>query len=129
MTSTREKYTKKVNVDELRNRRGGDLVHLGPPLIVYDADIFQPKISPIKNDSKSISKPHGGLWTSTYDPHYGSGWVRWCVAYRYNDPLDLHWTLLSVASSAKVAVIDSRTDLGRLIDSYPRILRSRRGLD
>jgi hypothetical protein len=37
--------------------------------------------------------------------------------------------VLSVVSSARVAVINSVAELGRLIDRYPRILRGRRGLD
>ena len=52
-----------------------------------------------------------------------------CVAYRYNEPFDLHWTELSIPKSAHIAVIDSHADLVRFIEQYPRILRGRRGLD
>jgi hypothetical protein len=87
------------------------------------------EIPPIRNGLKALGKPRGGLWTSTYDPDYGSGWVRWCVAYRYNDPFDLHWTVLSVPKSARVTVVNSQADLEALINRYPRLLRGYRGLD
>ena len=75
----------------------------------HDTHVMMPsEIRPVRNDPKALAKPRGGLWTSSYDPDYGSGWVRWCLAYRYHDPLDLHWTVLSVAKSARIAVIDSR---------------------
>jgi hypothetical protein len=51
------------------------------------------------------------------------------VAYRYNDPLDLHWTVLSAAKSARLATIDSPASFAALIKRYPRVLRGRRGLD
>jgi hypothetical protein len=102
---------------------------LPPQLRVDDRSVVEPSIRPVRNDPKSLSKPRGGFWTSTYDEHYGSGWVRYCVAYRYTDPFELHWTVLSVASSARVAVVGSAEDLEYLIDRYPRILRRRRGLD
>lgn len=51
------------------------------------------------------------------------------MAYRYNEPLDLHWTVLTVQRSARVANIDSRADLTALIERYPRLLGGRRGLD
>ena len=56
-------------------------------------------------------------------------WVRWCVAFRYNEPLDLHWIVLSLSISAKVALIDSAADLAELMERYPVVVRGRRGLD
>jgi hypothetical protein len=102
---------------------------LAPQFFVHDCDVFKPQIRPVKNDPNSLGKPRGGFWTSTYDPDYGSGWVRWCVAYRYNEPLQLHWTVLPVPKAARVATIDSRPDVAAFISRYPRILRGRRGLD
>lgn len=102
---------------------------LPPQLRVDDRRVLEPIVRPVRNDPKSLSKPSGGFWTSTYDPDYGSGWVRYCVAYRYADPFELHWIVLSVAASARVAVIDSAEDLSALIDRYPRIIGRRRGLD
>ena len=102
---------------------------LGLQLFLHDEDVLRPEIPPVRNDPDALRKPRGGFWTSSYDPEYGSAWVRWCVAYRYNEPLGLHWTVLSVAKSARLALIDSPTDLRRLINRYPRILRGPRGLD
>ncbi len=39
------------------------------------------------------------------------------------------YIVLSVSTSARVAVIDSASDLTNLIDRYPRTVRSRHGLD
>ncbi len=102
---------------------------LGPQLYVHDDAAFKPAIWPVRNDPKGLRKPLGGFWTSSYDRNYGSGWVRWCVAYRYNEPLDLHWTVLTASKSARVATIDSQFDVGALIERYPRALRRRRGID
>jgi len=102
---------------------------LGPQLYIHDEDVLRIEVPCIRNDRNAIGKPRGGFWTSSYDPEYGSGWVRWCVAHRYNEPLDLHWTVLSVPSSAKVAAIDSTAELAELIKRYPLVRRGRRGLD
>jgi hypothetical protein len=83
----------------------------------------------VRNDRKVFSKTFGWFWTSSYDPEYGSGWVRWCMAYRYHDLLDLRWTVLSVPESARVAVIDLATDLATLIKRYPRAFGAPEGLD
>jgi hypothetical protein len=56
-------------------------------------------------------------------------WVRWCLAYRYNEPLGLRWTVLSIAKSARLAIIDSPSDLAAWIERYPRLLRGRHGLN
>jgi hypothetical protein len=100
-----------------------------PQLFLHDEATVRAEVQPIRNDSKALGKPRGGFWTSSYDPEYGSGWVCWCVAHRYNEPLGLHWTVLSVPKSARVAVIDSPADLAALIKSCPRTLRGRQGLD
>jgi hypothetical protein len=102
---------------------------LGPQLYVHDDDVVRPEIWPVRNDPKALGKPRGGFWTSSYDPEFGSAWVRWCVAYRYNEPLGLHWTVLSVPKSARIAVVDSPCDLAALIERYPRTLHGRYGLD
>ena len=102
---------------------------LGPQLLLHDAAILPQDLRRVQNDRRALAKPRGGLWTSTYDPIYGSAWVCWCVAYRYNEPFDLHWTVLSIPKSARIAVIDSKADLARFIEQHPRILRGRKGLD
>jgi hypothetical protein len=103
--------------------------NIGPQLYLHDSEVLHPEIWPVRNDPKALGKPRGGFWTSSYDPEFGSAWVRWCVAYRYNEPLGLHWTVLSVPKSACVAVIDSPSNLAALIERYPRTLHSRCGLD
>lgn len=102
---------------------------LGPQLLLHDDVILRSEVRPVHDDLRALAKPRGGLWTSTYNPNYGSAWVCWCVAYRYNEPFDVHWTVLSIPKSARIAVIDSHADLARLIKRYPRILRGRLGLD
>lgn len=102
---------------------------LGPQLYVHEDAVSKPKIWPVRNDPKALRKPLGGFWTSSYDPNYGSDWVRWCIAYRYNDPFDLNWTVLTVSKSARIAIVDSQLDLAALIERYPRTLRNRRGVD
>jgi len=62
---------------------------LGPQLLLHDDAILRPDARPVRNDRKALTKPRGGFWTSTYNPIYGSAWVCWCVAYRYNEPFDL----------------------------------------
>lgn len=102
---------------------------LGPQLLLHDEAILRPALKSVQNDGRALAKPRSGLWTSTYNPNYGSAWVCWCVAHRYNEPFDLHWTVLSIPKSARIAVIDSHADLVRFIEQYPQILRGRRGLD
>jgi hypothetical protein len=103
--------------------------NIAPQLYVHDGEVLRPQIWPVRNDPKALGKPRGGFWTSTYDPEFGSAWVRWCVAYRYNEPLGLHWTVLSVPKSARIAVIESPCDLAALIERYARTLHGRCGLD
>lgn len=100
-----------------------------PQLYVHDRETLERTVWPVRNDPQRLVKPRGGFWTSTYDRDHGSAWVSWCVAHRYNDPLDLHWTVLQVRKSARIAVVDSAGTLASLIEQYPRILRRRRGLD
>ena len=77
------------------------------------------------NDRKSLAKPRGGLWSSTYHPAYGSARVQWCVAYRYTDPFELTWTVCTVPDSARIAIIDGEEDLAAVIAQFPRALRAR----
>ena len=92
-----------------------------PPQLRVDDRVLEPSVCPVRNDAKSLSKPRGGFWTSTYHPHYGSGWVRYCIAYRYNEPFELHWIVLRVPTSARVAVIDidaSRLPSSQVVESW-----------
>jgi hypothetical protein len=120
---------KKADPKQMRGVQRRNRLPLPPQLLVHDTDVFEPKIVPISNDPKALRKPRGGCWTSTYDPNYGSAWVRWCVAFRYDEPLHLHWTVVSPARSARVAVIDSAAKSAMLINRYPPMLGGGRGLD
>jgi hypothetical protein len=129
MIKIRKKCGKKAKVQSQRTVETIPCDPLPPQLRVDDRRVLEPTVRPVRNDAKSLSKPRGGFWTSTYYPDYGSGWVCYCIAYRYNEPFELHWSVLSVAGSARVAVIDSAEDLAELINRYPRMALRRRGLD
>src|SRR5262245_12562952 len=75
---------------------------LGPQLVVNEGTVRR-DVHLVANNPEVLAKPHSGLWSSTYDPAYGSAWVQWCVAYRYNDPFELTWTLYSLSSGCAVA--------------------------
>jgi hypothetical protein len=97
MTKIPKTYAKKTDWRQvLEGERLGGAQALGPQLYVHEHDPIAPTISAIRNDAKRIRKPFGGLWTSTYNAEYGSDWIRWCVAYRYTDPFESHWTVLLV---------------------------------
>jgi hypothetical protein len=129
MIKNREKCGEKADVQGKREAQIVPSAPLQPQLRVDDRSVVEPSVRPVRNDAKSLNKPRGGFWTSTYYPDYGSAWVRYCVAYRYNGPFELHWSVSSVAGSARVAAIDSAEDLAELISRYPRIAGRRRGLD
>jgi hypothetical protein len=129
MTNVHEKCAKKAEEPRGREEKLAGYLAFLPQLWVHDSSVWEPKVCPVRNNPRSLSKPRGGRWTSTYAPDYGSGWVRYCVAYRYNDPLDLTWTVLSVPNSARVALIDSHRALANWVNRYPRLVRGRRGLD
>lgn len=64
-----------------------------------------------------MHKPSGGLWTSTYDPAYGSAWVVWCEAESWGvEARPGHTWLLHPSETARIYTVDSREDLVRLID-------------
>lgn len=70
----------------------------------------------------------GGLWTSTYDPRHGSGWVQWCLAEEFgcdrSDPRFPIWTL-EPEPDARICRIDSYADLEAVVAEYPhRVERS-----
>jgi hypothetical protein len=124
MTRIPKTFAKKVDWRRfIEDQRLRTAHQLGPQLYVHEHNLVAPTISAIRNDRKRLSKPFGGLWTSTYDAEYGSDWVRWCVAYRYTDPFESHWTVLLAPQTARVATVDSPADLAGLIERYPRKVR------
>lgn len=74
---------------------------------------------PIKNSKEAI-KPKGGLWTSSYDPAYGSDWLRFALhdTFFYDDDIPGLW-LLTPSPDAKIFVIDTAADLVELLAQYP----------
>lgn len=63
-------------------------------------------------------KPHGGLWTSSYlGPKRISGWVEWCRVEVPELAKGTLW-LLEPDKSARIAVIDTYSDLDQLLSKY-----------
>lgn len=65
-----------------------------------------------------MSKPRGGLWTSTYlGKEYGSDWVQWCIGQGFRIPINGQWKswILHPKKDANVYVVDSVDDLKRLV--------------
>jgi hypothetical protein len=74
---------------------------------------MEPSIQP----APVIHKPLGGLWTSTYDPHYGSAWVQWCLQEEFDGPV-FDCYVLSPEAELPILVIDSYKDLVDALDTY-----------
>lgn len=67
-------------------------------------------------------KPPQALWTSTYTgPVHGSDWVQWCLDEDFSVPESGAWRswLLVPNVSARVYIIDTLSDLVRLIGRFP----------
>lgn len=64
------------------------------------------------------TKPDGGMWTSTYHPGLGSGWVQWCLGEEFAGPEFNCWRLRPDPGS-RVYVIDTYDDLAALVEEYP----------
>lgn len=78
--------------------------------------------SPISNLGMGITnKPDGGLWTSTFDPRYGSGWVQFCYAEDVFVPDNELWmsTLVYPRDDVRVYDINTLADLEMLIWRFP----------
>lgn len=67
-------------------------------------------------------KPNGGIWTSTFDPEYVCSWHRWCVS-EMPDWINGKSIYTLEPVSAKVYVIDCRTDLLQLTNKYGLLKR------
>lgn len=103
--------------------------HLGPQLWVgrgaNSRDALGPEhFNPVthKYEDYPNVKPKGGLWTSTYHPEHGGGWVQWCIGEEFecdrNDPTWQNCWLLEPDPAARVFEIDTYDDLERLCDLY-----------
>lgn len=81
---------------------------------------------PVPVEERPRAKPtngSGGLWTSTYDERFGSGWVQWCLSEEFDcdrkNPTFHIWTL-EPDPEARVYTIDTYRDLDRLCRLYGR---------
>jgi hypothetical protein len=92
---------------------------LQPQLFIGRKEPNSHHFNPVSNDEGFGVKPRGGLWTSTYGPVYGSGWVDWCLSEDYNVPPDGRFAswLLEPNPTAVVLEIDSYEDLQVLVES------------
>lgn len=76
---------------------------------------------PLNDRGGALRKPRGGLWTSTYDERYGSGWIQWCLSESFDcgpaDPVFRVWTL-EPDPAARIYEIDTYADLARLCERY-----------
>lgn len=63
----------------------------------------------------------GGLWTSTFDIETKNQWVEFRTRESFEVPLDGKWRgyILTPKKKARIYVIDSLSDLLRLLDKYP----------
>ena len=91
---------------------------LKPQLFIADTKDFCPSlIRPVKNRDQ---KPFGGLWTSSFDIEYKSGWVSFRESHNFDIPTQ-KWRgfVLIPKRKVRIYVIDSYDDLKRLVNKYP----------
>lgn len=79
---------------------------------------FQPIDALGRWDYHWVKPRSGGLWTSTWDPSFGSGWIDWCIGESFAGPAFDVW-LLTPDPAAHVYDIDSLDDLAALIRRFP----------
>jgi len=84
--------------------------------------VEEEKLEPVKN--KNWVKPEGGLWTSSYDPECGSGWIQWSIAERFSgewneeEEKGYYGCYLLHPEPARVLVIDTQQDLIEALRHY-----------
>lgn len=88
-----------------------------PQLHVTKNETLNEKIiSPVKNQRFGMNKPYGGLWTSTYNPEYGSDWIRWCIGNDFSTHFD--GFILYPKQDTRILTIDSLEDLKNIFSEY-----------
>lgn len=94
-------------------------------LFISDTQPCAELIEPItKNEIECINKPHGGIWTSTYNKKtHSSGWTEWCEDI-FSDPHDQQWWLLTPNKDARIYTIDTLDDLKFLNRAYSSLNRT-----
>lgn len=95
----------------------------------------QSKFVPVEASPRPCSKPRslsvdrrsGGLWTSTFDERYGSGWVQWCQGEQWgyadaHEGAEPRWQtwVLDPEQTARIARIACYADLAALVAAYPQ---------
>lgn len=78
------------------------------------------RMQAVRNSDNCLgAKPEGGLWTSTYDPAYGSDWVRWCLTEEFGNVNVGSW-LIEPDPGARILTIDTLSDLRGVLAEYGR---------
>jgi hypothetical protein len=83
--------------------------------ITKSQNLSEEIIIPIRNRTP-MNKPHGGLWTSTYNSEYGSDWIRWCKSENFSDHFD--GFILYPKGDAKILIVDTVEDLRNIFGQY-----------
>jgi len=74
-------------------------------------------VEPSRHAAPVIHKPEGGLWTSTYNPVYGSAWVQWCLQEEFDGP-EFDCYLLTPEQDLPILVIDSYAELVSALQQF-----------
>ncbi len=96
---------------------------LGTQLHISLAQELIEQIAPVENDEdmpmRKKPKSTTGLWTSSWrEETQDSDWVEWCRGENFGDPDKDQWFLLTPRIDARIYMIDSLTDLERLLIQY-----------
>jgi hypothetical protein len=97
-------------------------VSLLAPQLFVGSEPKREAFRPVQNDHSSFGvKPTGGMWTSTFEPATGSGWIEWCHAEDFRVP-GAGWRswLVMPESTLRTLVIDTLEDLRLALDRYAR---------
>jgi hypothetical protein len=95
-----------------------------PPQLFVGPGVESEKMTPATNTASGWIKPEGGLWTSTYDPECGSGWVQWSMGERFRVECDDDYETCYFDCSilypkpARILIIDTHQDLVDAIQDY-----------
>jgi len=98
------------------NERVGHLTQC----FIHDTEPQAERFDPPKNTGQLVSKPEGGLWTSTLRADGTSGWLDWCQAENWGIGEESVLYALEPKADCSVLVIDSEDDLHTVLESYSR---------
>lgn len=95
--------------------------HLIEAQLFVGSEPTREHFQPVSNAVDFGVKPNGGMWTSTYDPSIGSGWIDWCHKEDFRVPGGGWRSWLLVPSpGVRVLTIDTLEDLVLALNRYPR---------